>query len=115
MIRPLNDQEMADARIRAAHEANKWQYDVWVRLLATYDALATDYGALVRHHRECELIGTELAQMVEDEVRGYGSRWPVNDDDLMAVVVKWNAHQWPALLQGSHPKRPGEDVVALHD
>lgn len=36
-FRPLTDLEMDDARIRAAHESERWGYHVWSRLLERLD------------------------------------------------------------------------------
>ena len=53
-FKPLTDEELADARIRADHEAEKWQYTLWLRLFAHYDALvavADELAGSLRAHR----------------------------------------------------------------
>lgn len=55
--------------------------------------LRSDYAALVEHHRQCELAGTRLAELVKREVIGGGGG--VDDDELIAAVEAWDAHQWP--------------------
>lgn len=51
------------------------------------------YLELARHHRECELAGERMAQLIKQEV--YTGMGGVDDDDLIAAVAKWDEHQWP--------------------
>lgn len=52
MTEPISDQELADVRIRADHEAAKWGYTIWTRLVARLDAVEAQRDALLAEVRE---------------------------------------------------------------
>lgn len=69
------------------------------RLVSECERLKADYAEIVEHHRQCELAGTRLAELVKREVIGGPSPHP-DDTELRVAVEEWDAHQWPSL----HPE-----------
>ena len=53
-----DDEELADARVRANHEAEKYQYTIWVRMLNRLDAAEAENGRL---RAQVEAAEKELA------------------------------------------------------
>ena len=77
----------------------------------------TDASPEINQSRACELCWDqafiESRYGLENQVEAYQRLLAENEGTPgHPTYVAQNA---PPLLQGSHPKRPGEDVVALHD
>lgn len=71
----LTDEELADARVRAEHESEKWQYTIWLRVLADRGAMAARLA-----------VAERLVRKLHYEVRDFAEYLGLPDDEAEALI-----------------------------
>ena len=101
-LRPLTDDELRDARVRAAHTAERWGYTLWLRLLARCDTLVA----------EVEQLRTEV-----DHLRDRGTAAIIVDELNRLRKIEAAALDIESWVLANHLLSPGDIAhlrVALH-